>query len=348
VPDLLLDDVARQLSQPLSRKRALRLLGMAALAVTVPGLRPKAARATPADCVGDCSGRQGSTGTLCQHDLPTCTPHTCCSSDTTCCAGPASATCCDPGCTCAPDGRGFMSCQNCPRCIRGFTECGTGCCPTGRACAAGSGSSYLCCNEGQIACGRTCCDDGLKCVNPRTGQCSKCPPGQKACGKKCCPKGQDCCDAIKGVCCNTKRNSCCNTGVGGVEKWICCKAPNHCLRSADETGTSPSGSPRVCCPPDRAVPKGKGFITCCPPGYLPLGGKLVVPAGNLGGLCCRKDKTCGSGKNIGCCSTGSASAPELEQICCGGRCVGFKLDPNNCGSCGNVCASGNCTNGVCV
>ena len=180
------DDLARSLAQPTSRRRALRIMGAAALAATVPALRPARARATPPDCAGKCTKAQG---TLCQFDLPTCTPYVCCPAPYTCCAGPASATCCEPGCTCGDDGRGFKACQNCPRCKGGFTECGTGCCPPGTTCA-GKGSRYHCCAAGRAPCGPECCGPRERCANAAKGLCAKCAKGHEACGNKCCPDNE--------------------------------------------------------------------------------------------------------------------------------------------------------------
>jgi hypothetical protein len=304
------DDLARSLAQPTSRRGALRIMGAAALAATVPALRPARARATPPDCRGKCSGNQG---TLCQFDLPTCTPYVCCPAPYVCCAGPASATCCKPGCTCGDDGRGFKACQNCPRCDPGQTECGKyACCKSGETCAQKGG---FCCPDGKTACGNKCCDRHQRCANAAKGVCETCAKGREACGKTCCPATSYCCNEQKGLCCDKKRGACCNTARG----WGCCNHPNVCVRLADESGTLPKGAHPVCCPEGRVV-RIKGVAkSCCPPGYVTLGGKLVVSAGlpGGGGLCCREDKVCGSGKDVTCCG----SEPGFVTVCRDGQCV---------------------------
>ncbi|OJJ30821.1 hypothetical protein ASPWEDRAFT_44800 [Aspergillus wentii DTO 134E9] len=37
-----------------------------------------------------------------------------------------------------------------------------------------------------------------------------------------------------------------------------------------------------------------------------------------------------------------------DKVLCNKACANIKTDPNNCGSCGNVCPSGNCQNGKCT
>jgi hypothetical protein len=129
----------------------------------------------------------------------------------------------------------------------------------------------------------------------------------------------------------------------------CCKKGEVCAQLADESGTVPVANLRrfTCCPKDRAVEFAKGVATCCPPGYRSLGGRVVVPAFGGGGLCCRADKLCGPAGSETCCSTNAD--PALNGTCCNGTCVSLAFDPNNCGSCGNVCPPGTvCRGGGCV
>ena len=54
------------------------------------------------------------------------------------------------------------------------------------------------------------------------------------------------------------------------------------------------------------------------------------------------------------CSPDNLGSYKCVLICddplkeCNGQCVDFNIDAKNCGSCGNVCASGICQGGMCV
>jgi hypothetical protein len=81
----------------------------------------------------------------------------------------------------------------------------------------------------------------------------------------------------------------------------------------------------------------------------PQRGQCVADATNHSGLCYQ----CGGnakllcapsgGRSVVCCTAGTTPA------CCAGTCTDVATDVNNCGTCGNKCASGqSCTNGTCV
>jgi hypothetical protein len=209
------------------------------------------------------------------------------------------------------------------------------------------------CPSGRVRCGDRCCPKGHRCQNPRRGVCDRCPRGKQPCGKRCCPKSSFCCgDANGGTCCPRKGGSCCsNRDARGRAQHICCRRPTRCARpvAVDASGTAAgvdTAGRYSCCPEERYVERHRA---CCPPGHVSLGGAFVLPPGGGGGLCCRKDKLCGSGDSRTCCGRGSAAFPELEQTCCGGRCVSTAIDPGNCGGCGIVCPSGQrCQGGACI
>jgi hypothetical protein len=55
-------------------------------------------------------------------------------------------------------------------------------------------------------------------------------------------------------------------------------------------------------------------------------------SGGVGGIC-------GPSGAVVCCPAGTT--------CCEGACTDTSIDPQNCGTCGQVCASGMCVNGTC-
>src|SRR5207244_1444543 len=112
----LLDELARSLARPMSRRAALRLMGGALVAATAGGLRPSRAAAS-AGC--------GTGGGSCPRDYTCCIDPTdpgsesCCPPGALCCGG----ACCSPGMICV---RG--KCEDKPRCRENETLCGTRCC----------------------------------------------------------------------------------------------------------------------------------------------------------------------------------------------------------------------------
>lgn len=85
----------------------------------------------------------------------------------------------------------------------------------------------------------------------------------------------------------------------------------------------------------------KGILGGAAGGVLALlgqGGAAAAPGGNGNGN--GNGGGGGTSKKPDCCP---ASAPRL----CDTQCVDVDTDPNNCGGCGQTCASGVCANGVC-
>ena len=62
-----------------------------------------------------------------------------------------------------------------------------------------------------------------------------------------------------------------------------------------------------------------------------------------GGATCLKDAQCCSGD----CDSDSHLCTCVSGTLCRGRCVDTSMDPDNCGGCGIVCASGSCFEGYC-
>jgi hypothetical protein len=279
--------------------------------------------------------------------------------------------CCTGGEGCPPDGaccrrRCCPSGQYCANptlelcCKQGTALCGRLCCTTNQECLR-VGSDRRCvqkCPQRRARCGpEKCCPPNRRCANPSTGRCSPCDTGQQACGRKCCARGSTCCDPRTSLCC--KRNETCS-GYGGTAKCcpkgstacdtsrrsanpICCQKGEVCAQITDPSGTVPASlqGRNTCCPPERVVPG--NTKTCCPVGYLSLGGRLILPEGGGGGLCCRNDKVCGNT----CCGTNSD--PGINSTCCNGRCVSLYFDAQNCGSCGRRCTgTQRCDKGTCL
>jgi hypothetical protein len=82
----------------------------------------------------------------------------------------------------------------------------------------------------------------------------------------------------------------------------------------------------ICCPSARY---NKDPKLCCPPGQVALNtpGFRIPPPG-VRPFCCPPGQICGSG---------------ASKVC-----VNLQSDSQNCGRCGNVCASGICSGGICA
>jgi hypothetical protein len=354
------DELARALAEPMPRRRVLRLAGAAFIAAAVPGVRPRVASAhlhpnvprlyPNITCSALCKGK----GSPCGVDF----------------TDKLGQTSCKLGC-CVGSNVGLDIC--CKGEVGG--EGVAWCCGASYRCGRVGGQLCVGCSAGQFLCAdKRCCRNDQVCYR---GDCrDDCPPKTKKCGKNCCTakqgckngkccdkcgEGGPCCDSAKeyccrepgdkkspGRCCKKNTESCCPVGPPGAGKRTCCPKPNKCKRQLlpGDSGLEKS-APYVCCPPDRVV--SADDPQCCPPGWVSLGGKLVLPAGGGGGLCCKKDKVCGSGKTVTCCSSGSETVPEFEATCCNGTCVNLRFDEQNCGSCGKACLAGQrCQQGACV
>ena len=86
---------------------------------------------------------------------------------------------------------------------------------------------------------------------------------------------------------------------------------------------------------------------CCPskqaPCYVPGKDKFCCLANYQ---CCNPEKNFCCPQNTSCCNPLCCA---VGTDCCFGACVVLNMDPQNCGSCGNICAPGlTCVNGKCV
>jgi hypothetical protein len=361
-----LDELARTLARPMSRRKALRLFGGALVSASVPAaLVPRRAWSLPQDCNargGGCistarccytsDGYAGSccpwyfkcskTGSglcaeqyICEDGRDFCGPHgskICCSANEVCFKG----VCIEP---CPPDQQ----------------VCNKVCCPKGTECVRTTMYGQrieTCapkCPGRRARCGLNCCPTNWRCQNPDRGICRKCGTQQEECGQKCCDKHTSyCADPSHSKCC-PKNASSCPTGPVTAPRRTCCTKPNRCLRQLPAaSGGLTAGSPYVCCPPNRIAKNNGEPFACCAPGQVSLGEKLVVGFG-IQGFCCNESQLCGSGGNQTCCQRFSQNiGTDLNQTCCDGKCVTLKHDPSNCGRCGQACPPGQrCDFGVC-
>lgn len=176
-----LDQLARTLAEPMPRRRALRLAGMALVAAAVPGLRPRTALAgcgpdTPCSSlchvpphIGGC-GVEGSTG---------------CGSQINC---RLSGGCMVAGDTCCRGGNGATEdAWICPKNYRCGTSRNTPCNGGVCGCIAPCPPKYQC--------GDSCCKNGEYCQTYSVGAdfCEKiCPTGHDKCVGVCCTVNETC------------------------------------------------------------------------------------------------------------------------------------------------------------
>ncbi len=193
-----LDELARAMSRPMPRSRALRLLGTsliaAAVPLTRPGLRPASAtRFAPKACgdPGLCppTGRSMLCG--CPVNQFACYKDCCDPKTEHCCLypppdehTPCEKACCPIGTECGSGKRGDI-------CVCA-KRCGSNCCGPDEYCA--NFQQALCCKRGWRRCELTCCEPNQECRKIRIGTGSKdtctkrCPANRAWCGNdNCCP-----------------------------------------------------------------------------------------------------------------------------------------------------------------
>ena len=178
-----LDELAKTLARPMPRSRAVRLVGGAIVAASVPSLAlPKRAWSRAADCNAKGGG---------------------CIRTARCCytSDGFAGSCCPWYFRCAPTGSGLCWDQYICEDGRGF--CGPArskvCCGQTEICFRG-----VCltpCPADQVICREQCCPKGFECVRARAGggpvieTCApKCPGGRTRCGFACCKSNWRCKD----------------------------------------------------------------------------------------------------------------------------------------------------------
>ena len=222
---------------------------------------------------------------------------------------------CQNGGTCNQQGQAYTC--SCPsgytgtNCETDIDECtaGTATCDANAACANTAGSYTCTCNSGYTGNGQTCTDIDE------------------------CTAGTATCDA-NAACANTAGSYTCTCNSGYTGNGQTCT-------DIDECATNP-------CKNGGSCTDGINSYTCsCPSGYTgpncetnlnPCDGVICVPEDRCHAATC--DPATGS-----CVSVVLKNTP--GHTICDGSCVQLTQDPQNCGSCGNICDSGICNGGKC-
>lgn len=307
-----------------------------------------------ANC-GSC-GSTCESGTFCSNW--SCRPNPSCATapGTACPLSPAeNGTCCASACSALSDSANCGVCGNvCPHgqvctSYAGGAACtlpdggfGGGCsssseCPTGDLCIQDACVSETCapsqegldCAFGPYTIG-TCC--GGSCVDTKVS-----PTNCGTCGASC-GDGGACAVSPFGVAQCLPAVSCGDPELGGYP----CAACDLFMPSGDYCPTS-AGTPGVCC----AVEFNE---TCSDLTNDPQncgGCGFVCPSGQTcaNGVCSGTQPACGPGHVGEFCNLAAGTS----FLCCsGGGCTDTSSDPQNCGECGKVCASGEtCSGGEC-
>ncbi|MBX7100429.1 MAG: hypothetical protein K1X89_22110, partial [Myxococcaceae bacterium] len=296
----------------------------------------------PGNTSADCPLGPGKIGHCCGN---ACVDTTASSDHCSACnaACPVGASCGQNGAqggNCSLADAGLASCSGSfanSACAPGLTCTGGKCMPqqcppgaTGGVCAFGVGVSGqtgpkagTCCNGACVdptqdnkncgSCGRTCAA-GTLCIGDFLSS-ARCVP--KVSGTDCpvsCMSGTSC---LGGICTPTSCNfpgAVCSLGTGG---GVCCGSfGSQCTNVFSDINNC--GGCNIAC----------GAGTSCVDGV------------------CQTATACAQGQNGRYCSTDGGTG----QACCPAKgCSDFATDPQNCGRCGNVCATGlTCSAGSCI
>jgi hypothetical protein len=297
-----LDNLALALTEPMSRRRALKLTAAAA-ATSFVSWPTDTARAACPTCP-----RMSDPPSYSQHcsvDTNLGCIFVCCPETFKCCTASHGVVCCREGYTCGPNQT--VGSETYPSC-KCENDCGGACCKPGEQCA--NSDLGLCC---EIPCGVSCCEKGEKCVDPNRGTC--CKPAFKGCVGK--SETSCCLDTVQTCCSGSVVTQCCGPGQKCTDQGACvctkerpveCQGDDCCRRT------------EKCCPGARYP----GF--CMSQGYTCCGDDAAGPAQ----ACCAgrfvyrpaKQRCCGvsgvCGLNQECCPDGCC--PEGTSCCAHGCC----------------------------
>ncbi|HUB06890.1 MAG TPA: hypothetical protein VMB50_07815 [Myxococcales bacterium] len=224
-------------------------------------------------------------------------------------------------------------------------------CPAGLACQGGYCGPIIDCSAATngTPCGLPdaggegfCCAGA--CVNPlddssNCGGCGyACPPGSTCAANRCVePGGGNVRATITGACNAISEGEPCLSDAG---YGTCCGGA--CLDPAGPAACSTCGL--GCTPCLGGCPAGTACVNTNPDGIpSQVCSPLSCPSGVTGARCAFGPEVQGP-------SWGYLFTPAQEEsgFCCDGACVDTSQDPDNCGTCGVVCASGLCGRGLCV
>jgi hypothetical protein len=323
-----IDDLARTIATPMSRSRALRLIGT----IVLGGLLPRRLRAYavvcgvyPSTCPSDTDPTR--TQLCCIPNGPGGSLSTCCKPTEICCTTKSNRTCCQPGQSC---GEGINETAICLSCSSGQTPCGSICCAAGETCIAGTNGTSICCASGK-SCGSTCCQPDETCGVGVDGKpkCGTCPPGQTLCGTKCC----------SGSCINPA-SGCCGSGIACGK--TCCDPGTTCINTAQGLSCCPVGQSRLVL--KSTILWSRAIYLCCNKGDMVLDGveccpvNRIVAATPIADLPSRGSSILSEGtrqRTHFCCPAGSIS----HGSCCsvGGKPCGCHRCPPGSFCVGQVC-----------
>jgi len=137
-----------------------------------------------------------------------------------------------------------------------------------------------------------------------------------------------------------------------------------CVGCVDDTGCTSSADPRCDTTTHTCAACIPGATDNCPSGEYCGTGEVCVRGCKTNSECpsgtcdsnhdcssCTTDTQCAAGnvcQNGTCTAACDSSNPcGGSATCCGSHCLDTQNDPNNCGTCGRVCASGVCCGGSC-
>ena len=263
-----------------------------------------------------------------------------CSTGTSCISGACRPVCASGQVLCGPSCVSLATDRNhCGACDR---PCAGGQLCTGGVCVAMTMDAGVTCSGGLILCGGMC-------VNPATSQdhCSRC--NNRCTGNTAC---------INGSCQSTMTPTDGGTPSDGGG-LMCAGGQTACSGVCRDLNFDPNncGSCGRVCPSGNYCDRGTCYSmdagTTCGTGLTNCSGTcrdLNFDTNNCGacGRACPSGNYCDRGTCMAGGGGGDGGMCAAGQTVCSGVCRDLNFDPNNCGSCGRVCPSGNyCDRGTC-